>query len=77
MYATLFQATYYDGAGTQQARFSDYDHAVKFCVMIAERYSVELFLTRGKGGGIIGQWHNGKVTPEFHGRDLPNAAEAA
>lgn len=71
---TYFQATYYDGGQHMQARFTGYEDAVQFCTWKAARYSVDLFQTRGKGAGIIGQWRNGKVTLEFHGRDLPNAS---
>ena len=73
MRQTYYLATYYDDGQTIAARFTSYEDAVAHCARIAGRYSVDLFLTRGKGQGIIGQWHNGLVTPEFFGRDLPNA----
>lgn len=70
---TYFQATYYDGGQHMQARFTGYEDAVYFCAWKAARFGVELFQTRGRGRGIIGQWHNGKVTLEFQGRNLPDA----
>jgi hypothetical protein len=60
---------YYDGSGRCPARFWDYADAVQFAALKARRYSVELFAP----SGIVGQWHNGKVTAEFSGRGLPDA----
>lgn len=64
-----FLVTYYDGSGNCPARFWDYNDAVIWAVLKAARYSVELFAP----DGIIGQWHDGKVTREFASRNLPDA----
>lgn len=65
-----YLVTYYDGGGVCPARFWDYWDAVNFAALKAARYTVELIGPKG----ILGQWANGKVTPEFRGRNLPDAA---
>lgn len=64
-----FLVEYYDGSGKCPARFWDFNDAVAFAVIKAARYSVEIIGPTG----IQGQWWDGKVTPEFCGRDLPDA----
>ena len=62
------------GYGPRVARFSDFGDAMRFArAMSASFHRRSEVIAMGSVGGLIGQWDDGKSTPEFAHNDTLTA----